>query len=201
MADIAFRDYERLLHKIANEGHRKLAASGVRMERDDLFQELSLVFVQAQRGFNPNKGFKFSTYLSMACHNRITRLIQRRYRKSEPPPMLSLDTTADGALVEIIPDGHETVEDTLVRAADLEGRMGKLSETTRAVVQAIEDNYEELLKCVEGVKTRVAYGRAHGFNEPSPRAVGLGIIAAAFGIGRTQMRQISDEIHRVMLSK
>jgi len=198
MADIAFRDYERLVHKMANDGYRKLMASGVRVEREDLFQELAEVFVHASKKFDANRGFKFTTYYCMACHNHIVRLIQARYRLSAPPEMVSLDSTGDGSLAETIPDESENVEQAMVRVADLQTRMDSLSKLTRSVVQAIESNQEELMRCLNGVRARVEYGKQRGIIEPAPRKLGIGIIATALGLSRDQVHQVHNEIHNVL---
>lgn len=64
-----------LVHVVARKCYGWAKALGVAMDYDDVFQEVSLAYVTAQRGFNPQLGLKFSSYLTRAALNQMRKSI------------------------------------------------------------------------------------------------------------------------------
>lgn len=100
-----------LLYKMANRFYRRYgtnfcAMRGVTM--DDLEQECFLAMLDAVRGFTPERGYKFTAYLTRASENRFRAVLG--INKSDPlnicsslnAPVSSDD--ADMEAVELIPD-------------------------------------------------------------------------------------------------
>jgi RNA polymerase sigma factor (sigma-70 family) len=73
-------DYEAnlgLVHFHAKRGFAWAQAAGVSLTYEDMFQEASLAFVNAARGFNPDAGVQFSAYFSRAAHTQFVKAVGR----------------------------------------------------------------------------------------------------------------------------
>jgi len=64
-----------LVHFHAKRGYAWAQQAGVPLDYEDVFQEASVAFVLAQRGFNPDAGVKFSAYYSRAAHSQFSKAI------------------------------------------------------------------------------------------------------------------------------
>lgn len=62
-----------LIHTIARKGYGRLVEIGASQSYDDLFQELTEVFIKAYDAFNENAGFTFSTYFMTSARNYLNR--------------------------------------------------------------------------------------------------------------------------------
>ncbi|MEO9387018.1 sigma factor [Chromobacterium phragmitis] len=68
--------YEALIHKLARRANTRLRAAGCDGAcLEDLLQEARLCFVRAERGFDPEAGAKFITYLYLAIERGLNRYI------------------------------------------------------------------------------------------------------------------------------
>lgn len=82
------------------------------IDDDDLFQELSLVWLNCDKHYKPNTEVKFSTYLWYALSNAVLKLKQKYYAR---PLMFSLDydmsyTHSPFTLSDILLDTQTDVE-------------------------------------------------------------------------------------------
>ena len=72
-----YADNVGLIHKVASNGFRRLQAMGASLEYQDLFQDLTVVFIHSFDAFDPALGNKFSTYYVPAAYNRVNRLAEK----------------------------------------------------------------------------------------------------------------------------
>lgn len=72
-----FENHIGLVHLQTALGLRWANASGLRMEYDDLFQEASLAFIAAAKGFDPDAGVKFSAYYTKVAFSQFRQTIGR----------------------------------------------------------------------------------------------------------------------------
>lgn len=66
-----------LVHAVSKKGYARFSGLGVSMDYDDIFQEMSVVFLKAYEGFDDSKGFKFTTYFYMAAFNKLNSWLQK----------------------------------------------------------------------------------------------------------------------------
>lgn len=64
-----------LIHLITRKCMGWVMALGVKLDYDDVFQEVSLAFVTAARLYDPSTGIKFSAYLTRAAYNQIRKTV------------------------------------------------------------------------------------------------------------------------------
>lgn len=50
------------------------------MDKDELFQELTMACLEASQKFNPDSGVAFSTYAAVVMKNRLITLKRRNFR-------------------------------------------------------------------------------------------------------------------------
>lgn len=62
-----------LIHSVARKGYGRIADIGGSQSYDDLFQELTEVFIKAYDAFDESAGFTFSTYFMTSARNYLNR--------------------------------------------------------------------------------------------------------------------------------
>lgn len=72
-----FKQYERLLGQLAMKSLPRMKAFEPTMEFEDLKGFLTLVYVKCSKGFDGDRGLKFSTYLQNACYHELNRMIDK----------------------------------------------------------------------------------------------------------------------------
>lgn len=70
-----YADNVGLIHTVARKGFGRLSGIGASVDYDDLFQELSEVFIKAYDGFDED-GSKFSTYFTVAAGHKINQIAE-----------------------------------------------------------------------------------------------------------------------------
>lgn len=73
--DRFYADNVGLIHTVARKGYGRLMGIGAAVDYDDLFQDLSEVFIKAFDGFSEENG-KFSTYFTVAATNKLNQIAE-----------------------------------------------------------------------------------------------------------------------------
>ena len=105
---------------------RFLARFGRVAEADDLMQEACLGLIRAARQYNPDRGVRFSTYAFRCCWRACVDAVRSRQPRR---PTHADDTSLDGVCA------METPPDEQAAAAELWGRMQKLSPRERSILR------------------------------------------------------------------
>lgn len=75
---IRFQDHEGLLRKLAKRYYaRLLGAQIMGLDFDDVMGELSLAFVKAAKGYDPQSEFSFTAFLGRCCQNHFNKYAKR----------------------------------------------------------------------------------------------------------------------------
>lgn len=70
-----YEDHIGLIHTISRKCLGWVRSLDLCLDYEDVFQEVSVAFVSASRGFNPDAGVKFSAYLTRAAYNQLSRTV------------------------------------------------------------------------------------------------------------------------------
>lgn len=70
-----YADNVGLIHMVTKKGWGRLQAIGASYPYDDLFQELSVIFIKAFDGFDDNCGNKFSTYFMTSAYHEVNKIV------------------------------------------------------------------------------------------------------------------------------
>lgn len=86
--------------RLAMDTAAKYARSQSRMEYDDLIQEATIGLMRAADKFDPERGFKFSTYATWWCRQACQRAIANQGRAIRLPMHVEADVRKLAAVVE-----------------------------------------------------------------------------------------------------
>lgn len=124
----------------------KCDSSGV--ELWDLYQVCYMAFLEAVKGFKPESGLKFTSFLKYPFRNAVNELIGLRTSRTIHEPLnnsASLDKPLDSSENDVI-----TLLDTLAddTALDFIQRMetASVGETVRAVIETLQEQHREVIK-------------------------------------------------------
>lgn len=120
--DRFYADNVRLIHTVARKGYGRLQQIGASTDYDDLFQELTEVFIKSFDLFDESCGYQFSSYFVRAAYNKINRI-------------------AEGFEVERIDLGIRSIEelsDNTEDGLDLEERIAGNAPTPDEIYEANE---------------------------------------------------------------
>jgi hypothetical protein len=100
-----------LVHTVSRKGYTRLLAARVTIDYEDVFQEMSIVFLKAYEKFDASLGFQFSTFFYRAAFNRLNNwaqdLIDDRLRYSNIEDMGSEEAND---LESVLWQDHDTPE-------------------------------------------------------------------------------------------
>lgn len=124
----------------------KCDSSGV--ELWDLYQVCYTAFLEAVKGFKPESGLKFTSFLKYPFRNAVNELIGLRTSRTIHEPLnnsTSLDKPLDSSEDDVI-----TLLDTLAddTALDFIQRMetASVGATVRAVIETLQEQHREVIK-------------------------------------------------------
>jgi RNA polymerase sigma factor (sigma-70 family) len=170
-----------LVHSVSRKGFARLTAARVGIDYEDVFQEMSMVFLKAYQGFDESRGFKFSTYFYMAAYNRLnawaTDMIDERVKHG----VVSIDELNEAAGEDISLSESLFVDDTTpedyVRAVQLLTHIkNKLSPLAGLILEWSIEPPQEVMQQIQAAQVNADYGRSRGLNsrcmaKPSPRYI------------------------------
>ena len=174
-----------LVHVVSRKGFSRLASAKVTIDYEDVFQEMSIVFLKAFEGFDESKGFKFSTYFFMCAYNRLNKWAQDLIEERLKHGVVSIDEL-NASSDEGDMDLASTLESFADPSADpessyrvrelLEYMTRTLSPLAGLILEWSVAPPEEVLTEVEKAQQYAEYGRSVGFNsrcmvQVSPRYV------------------------------
>lgn len=139
-AEALIANYERLIRKMGAQCYRKLPP-GSMYDRDDLYQEGRIRALRVAERYDPTRGAKFMTLLTVALRNRYTNILAEEWRRC-PTRRVSVErvksSETDGRTGQrrtrtdfILPDlpSQRAVEAAMgleIREAHLKDRYGRL---------------------------------------------------------------------------
>ena len=158
-----------LVHTVARKGHARLLAAGVGLDYDDVFQELSIVFLKAYEKFDADRGFKFSTYFWMSAYNKLNSWAQDMIDERIKHGVVSVQELSTRAgeevdLEEVLmadpatPEAHYRVTEFVEHIAK------SLSPLAALILTWTVEPPAEMLTEIRKAEAYAHYGRKRGFN-------------------------------------
>lgn len=196
-----------LVHAVSKKGYARFQSAGVAMDYEDVFQEMSVVFLKAYEGFDESKGFKFTTYYYMAAQNKMNNWAQSLIAERLQHGVFSIEemsTRSDGeesSMEEVLmvdpttPEGYYKCKEFLIHVEQ------KLSPLAGLILNWTLNPPPELLDQLRKADAHAEYGRSVGIEvrnmaRLSPRYVGkfLNILA---GVRMLHIEDAVREINRL----
>ena len=162
-----------LVHVVSRKGFSRLAAAKVVIDYEDVFQEMSIVFLKAFEKFDESRGFKFSTYFFMCAYNRLNRWAQDLIEERLKHGMVSIEELGDsmdgesGDMSQVLTDYADPGADpeSIFRVTELLEYMAKtLSPLASLILEWSIAPPEEVMTEVRKAQHYADYGRSTGHN-------------------------------------
>lgn len=136
-----------LIHKICRKVHNRTLAMGAAIEFKDLEQEATIIMMKAYQGFDPSKGFTFSTYFTRAAYNGLNKFVESYARDRAVLGVFSMqsavDSDGDTVDMESTIDGHHGSPEQMLEAKQLRDEIfSRLSPVAAAMLNLIVDPTE-----------------------------------------------------------
>lgn len=199
-----YRQYEKLIHKVARKHYGILLNTGGSDEYMDVFQNVVISFLQAKLKFKPEKGFKFSTYAVSSADKNFIGLLQKRSRtlKTFSLENIKYDDEDTGGWQDIVADEKTLDEDSIMcntltkeRLKRSLNRIKSLSMKSKLVVREILSPSDEIKKAH---KAKLAYAeKARECGDVVPRVsedIDYRFIFQHYGIGVADRRKVFEEL-------
>ncbi len=162
-----------LVHAVSRKGFSRLATAKVTIDYEDVFQEMSIVFLKALEGFDESRGFKFSTFYFMCAYNRLNKWAQDMIEERLKHGVVSIDEL-NASSDEGDMDLASTLEDYADRSSNpessyrvqelLEYMAKTLSPLAGLILEWSIAPPEEVLTEVRKAQHYAEYGRSKGHN-------------------------------------
>ena len=198
-----YKDNVGLVHTVSRKGWARLQKAGVAMDYDDVFQEMSCVFLKSCEGFDEEKGFKFSTYFFMGAYNRLNKWAQALIEERLKHGVVSVEEMNNGA------DEEFSLEDVVMKDMNTPEKMyaatefvaylnRKLSPIAKLIVDWSVEPPEEMMAEMEKIQANADYGRSLGMNTRcfttiNPKFVGSFIVMVS-DVSEAQVRAALREL-------
>lgn len=192
-----------LVHQVSRKGWARLQKAGVAMDYDDVFQEMSCVFLKCCEGFDDEKGFKFSTYFYMGAYNRLNKWAQDLIVERLEHGVVSIEEMNHGAedelsLEDVIMKDYNTPDRTYAATQFVAYLNRKLSPVAKLIVDWSIEPPNELMAEIEKIHANAEYGRSLGMNtrcftQLNPKIVGTFIVMVS-DVTEAQIRQALREL-------
>jgi len=139
------------------------------VEYDDVFQEMSVVFLKAYKGFDATKGFKFSTYYFMAAYNKLNTWAQKMIEERLEHGVVSiqeLNHTDDGenSLEDVLMVDHTTPEAQYRVTEFLNHINENLTPLASLILAWVLQPPRQVMTEIRKAEANARFGRSLGYN-------------------------------------
>lgn len=158
-----------LVHSVSKKGYARLRSAGVGLDYDDVFQEMSIVFLKAYTGFDESQGFKFSTYYVRAAYNKLNTWAQKMIDERVQHGVVSiqeLNHTEDGenSLEDVLLVDHTTPEAQYRVTEFLQHLNDTLSPLASLILAWVLQPPPQVMTELTKAEANAQYGRSLGYN-------------------------------------
>lgn len=199
-----------LVHAVSRKGFSRLATAKVVIDYEDVFQEMSIVFLKAFEGFDESKGFKFSTYFFMCAYNRLNRWAQALIEERLKHGVVSIEELGHGADGEDIDMGNlmeefadpSTDPESSYRVTELlEYMLKTVSPLAGLILEWSIMPPQEVMAEVRKAHQYAEYGRSKGHNarcmvQVSPRYI-ASFISMISDVSQPEVTKALKEIEEI----
>lgn len=203
--DFSREDYEQyrlLIHKVARRHYGILLHSDFPEDYEDVFQSVALSFLMAKAKYNPDTGFKFTTYAVASADRNFLTALQRRKKKL---PLISLETLKckdDDVSFwqEIIADeSNDGYKPSMgMKLAEATKKLKRLSQAARIVIRELIVPSDEIKKAHKEKLEYAKKARETGYSAPMVREdIDYDFIFRYYKVPVKNRKAIYDEIKEV----
>ena len=190
-----------LVHSVSRKGYARLVAAKVGIDYEDVFQEMSVVFLKAYEHFDVSLGFQFSTFYFRSAYNRLNKwagdMINERLKQGVMS-VEELNGDDENSMEEVLYEDSETPEGVLCAKQMLETIDRRMSPLAKLILEWTLEPPPELADLYRKAHIKAEYGRSMGldakcFVQMSPRYVGR-FISMVSDVSQARVRRALKEI-------
>jgi len=142
--DRFYADNVRLVHSVARRCFSRLQAIGAVMDYEDVFQELSEIFVRAYDKFDDTAGYKFSTYYMTSAYNGFNKIAKSHEVERLENGVRSMEEMGsrmddESDIYSVVASEAATPEQTAVANSSANGMLKSLSPIAALIAELAID--------------------------------------------------------------
>lgn len=180
--DRFYADNTGLIHTVARKGYARLQAIGAATDYEDVFQELSLVFMRAYELFDESAGIQFSSYFMRAAYNELNKIakpfeierVELGFRSVEE--MNSWSEDGEQGIEERIACERGTPEEELAAAGFAKEMLEQLSPLASALVRMTIDPPEFMEREFYALQAHAEHARSIGIERRARNSLNLSFV-------------------------
>lgn len=205
--DTSFEAQRGLIYKLACRGWGRLKQANVHIDFEDVMQEMSLAYVKAAAGYDPEYGITFSAYLGRSCWNEFNKFAERLIAEQVELRLVSVDAMDDkfeldgagGSFYDMIDSGDQTPEDIMESIQEARLKTSKLNPTAIFIVQQLVKPSAPLVQHLKALQDHARHARdtIEGSNAHAPRDISINLIAKFFNIEKPRALKAKKLISQV----
>lgn len=204
-----------LVHAVSRKGFSRLATAKVVIDYEDVFQEMSIVFLKAFEKFDESKGFKFSTYYFMCAYNRLNRWAQDLIEERLKYGVVSIEELSQAAgdgedldistMMQDYADPSSDPESSYRVTELLEHMVKTISPLAGLILEWSIAPPQEVMTEVRKAQDYAEYGRSMGHNsrcmvQVSPRYI-ASFISMISDVSQPEVTKALKEIEDIRYSE
>ncbi|MCG5512778.1 sigma factor [Ectothiorhodospira shaposhnikovii] len=190
-----------ILH-IARKCHARILACHIPMEFDDVVQEISLTWLMARDKFDPDAGFRFSTYFVKSAYTGINRLVETQTRLttfSYDEPMG--DDQEGSTMLDLFESDIPGPEAEYDREAQYERNCRSLSKLALTALNWLIDPPDFVMDEYRAMRAQADMAQRQGFATRCAKDVDLVLIlnclCKTFGVSKAERYSILRELRAI----
>jgi len=203
----AFVQNQGLVHLVTRKISGRVKSCNIPMEYEDIFQELSMVFINAWDKFDKDRGQKFSTYFTSSAYYTMNRMINKESKMYIELGLISLDQDATidgddgGGFGDSIPCPSLTPEEKAICDNLFDRHYKSMSKNAKKVLEWFINPPDYLLKEIDMRNEKAKLGRSLGKASKTvsfSTSCVLSVFCKSAGLTQVQHYKIHKEIAPLM---
>ena len=197
-----------LIHTVAARIYKRILATGVSIDYEDIFQDLCVDFLRAYEKFDVDAGWQFSSYFTRCAYNnsgaRLNGMIAERVENGTRSIQEMSRDMEDGASLEevVLVDESMMPESQLLESRFLATLDEKLSSLAVLMVNWLVEPPNELVQEFDAYNAHVAYAKTMGLKRPSSPNIELhhvgDFMEKCLGVSGSSIRSAMKEVQSVV---
>lgn len=182
----------KLVRYAAAQQWKRVKALSLSLDWNDVEQEASLVWLLADKAFDPTKGFSFSTYFMTCVRNHFNALVGDMYRPDEV-----IESKLGVELVDLVTDEGENPEREVSIASEISSSMAKLSGLAQKLLDLAYEPDEFAIQQFEALRAKSRFASARQIDERFPPELNLRFaefLLSKLGIPKKELIKARNEI-------
>jgi DNA-directed RNA polymerase specialized sigma24 family protein len=181
---------------------KRAAGLGSPIHRDDIEQELTIVFMKCVESYDESRGGSFMNFTISAFYYEMNRVFKKDQRAFEDSGMrrttstaLSVEDESESAdLLDYVDSGSGTPEQFLEMQDTLRSTLARLSPPARTLVEAVLNPPPSVVKQFRLQEAGAPHRRTLGSKDRASKELSFHFVLSLFGVPLALGRTLKEEI-------